>query len=618
MVSQRAIKWMGMAVFMVWLVGLCATVGQAAQWQVRTDRQPIHEEESFRLIFETAQEADGSPDFSLLERDFELLGKQQGSSFQSVNGQHSHKTSWTVTLLPRRAGTFTIPAIAFGRDHSPEYTVVIDKGTAPTPKKGAKQAEDLFLEVSTTPEKGMVQSQVIYTVRFFRSVEISGASLTEPALEASDAVVEKLGEDQTFETNRNGTHYLVVERRYALFPQRSGRLTVAPLRLEVQVGKRGLFSLFDDAFSAGGGEVKRRHSSAVELDVEPIPPSFHGASWLPAHRLQLMEKWSENPPKFQVGEAITRTLTLLADGLTSAQLPEIAEAGQAGGKLPDHLKRYPDQPTLTDQRERTGIIGTRQEKVAMVPSQPGSFVLPAMEIAWWNVDTQAQEVARIPERTIVVAPAQTTGQSPSSVTEMTPNSLQGTAPAMATSPTGKGTEVTVSDARRGSVTETKGEGTGERSAIDSGYPFWLIPFLAIGWALTLLAVLALWWRRRSASSGHRLPVNRSKGVDMGRLSALLKQGCTQNNPESARSALLAWARAYWPGQTVGHLNDLQLLLKRLQWESLAQEVLVLNRALFSPTPAPWSGQSLWDAVDALPKQAARRPTEEVLPPLYGG
>ncbi|MEO5362083.1 MAG: BatD family protein [Magnetococcus sp. DMHC-8] len=609
MVSRSAGRVIGLLIIML-LVGVGATMGQAGALQVRTDRQPILEGESFRLMFETGQEPGGSPDFSVLERDFEIVSKQQGSRFQSINGQRTHQTSWTVTLLARQAGTFTIPPIAFGRERSPEYTVTIHKESPVAAKKSDHKPEDLFLEVSTAPEKVYVQSQVIYTIRFFRSVEISGASLTEPQLDAADAVIEKLGEDHSFETRRDGVHYLVVERRYALFPQRSGRLTIAPLRLEAQMGKRGLFNLFEDSFQAKGSDIKRRHSAAVELDVEPIPPGWPKAPWLPANRLQLMEKWSDNPPRFQVGEAVTRTLTLLADGLTSAQLPEITETGQTGASATAPLKRYPDQPVLTDQREKTGIIGMRQEKVALVPSQPGPLVLPAIEVAWWNVGTQMLETARLPERTVTVIGETTNPQATLHATE---TSRQAGHKPPVTSLPAKSEDAHRAEAEDGSVPETKtDEQAGYINVFNREYPGWVTHCLAAGWFVTVIVVWLhprVSWRSRRADRSDTVTVN-----SVGQSLSLLKLACLQNDPAKARFALLVWARGCWPDQTLQHVNDLQRLLQRMGLGTLVQEVTTLNRALFSPASVSWSGQALWEAVADLPGQTGR--SVEALPPLY--
>ena len=78
----------------------------------------------------------------------------------------------------------------------------------------------MFLDVKATPEQPYVQSQVLYTLRLYRRVDIAQAELSEPEL--TDAVVEKLGEDSNYNTVVNGVSYLVTERKYAIFPQKSG------------------------------------------------------------------------------------------------------------------------------------------------------------------------------------------------------------------------------------------------------------------------------------------------------------------------------------------------------------------------------------------------------------
>ncbi len=43
--------------------------------------------------------------------------------------------------------------------------------------------------------------------------------------------------------------------------------------------------------------------------------------------------------------------------------------------------------------------------MAVIAQTPGSITLPKLELPWWNVKTQAWEVASLPERTFTVAPS---------------------------------------------------------------------------------------------------------------------------------------------------------------------------------------------------------------------
>ncbi|MBF0097696.1 MAG: BatD family protein [Magnetococcales bacterium] len=456
--------------------------------------------------------------------------------------------------------------------------------SAPGAGQGAG-GDDLFLAVQATPQKVMVQGQVVLTVQFFRAIEIAGAALSAPELAAEQAVLERLGEDRAYTSSHQGRPYQVVERRYALFPQKSGRLTIPPLRLEVQSGRRGLFAFLDDSLAGRSGEIKRRFSEAVEIEVEPMASQAQGERhWLPAHRVQLLEKWQESSLRLQVGESVTRTLTLLADGLTAAQLPELAPLALAGQG--EEMKYYPDQPQLRDQHEASGIIGMRQEKVAMVPTRAGKVVLPAIEVAWWNVDEGRREVARIAARTVEVAAA---AQAQQPVR----------APAASQGPAEVGAAPEVPARQGGAVAEPA--------------TAWLVPFLALGWGVTVLLWGISGWRRRQAAQ----PVAAAEVQTVAQADhwAVLQRACQDGAAPLCRTALLSWAQARWPEARLAHLHDLEHFWQRQGWHELVQELHDLHRCSFASQGEVWQGARLWQQLHALPA-STRSGHHAVLPALY--
>lgn len=543
--------------------------------------------------------------------------------------------------------------------------------------------EALFLDVRTMPDTLHVQSQLIYILRVFRSIEILEASLTELKTSASDAVIERLGDDKNFETERHGVRYRVVERRYAIFPQRSGSLTIMPVQLEARLS----------APSRGGGKggggaadpeplLVQRHSAAVALVVEPIPPDFSEGVWLPGRQLQLEETWSVTPPLFQVGTPITRTLTLFANGLTSAQLPSLVSTAGTRPDVrkarseplpePPLLNRYPDPPVLTDKRGADGIIGMRRETITMTPAHVGRLTLPAIEIPWWNIDTQTREVAYAPERQVEITMATLPG-----ATVAIPNQQSVTFDGSDGSPshhrTGheNGQPATTLDSRAQRVEgEGQAAGGGDASAFAwsvASLATWtympvLVMFFAVAWVVTALvcrylcrrdlrgeaqgAHQARGWRRSPHDGWHDGGHDGAAAVE--KQLKQLKRVCLHNDPIKCRALLLSWAQARWPETALHNLNDLQALLiahhdaacadhffsavpqkggqsgrgegvrdHHLDIAALAQEIVSLNQSLFSALPRHWQGKPLWDRVCAI--QAAPRPSvkaSKALPPLY--
>ncbi len=368
----------------------------AVDISVSVDRNPVSMDESFKIYFLASDTPDGEPDFSPLEQDFTVVNQSQSSSSSWVNGQYSKSVRWTVEAIAKKSGNLEIPAVMFGRDTSKPLPIEVSKSGATD--DSAKSNEDLYLQVKVTPEQPYVQSQVIYTVRVYRRVEITQASLGEPEL--TDAVVEKLSQDSEFNTVVNGVSYLVTERKYAIFPQKSGVMAIKPLTLTADVvvdnggGGRGGFGGF---FGSPITQTKRVLSNEVTLNVKPVPASFKGKPWLAAEKLDLTQEWSGDTQQMKIGEPLTRTLTLKGQGTAVGQLPELNTV-----KTDANVKVYPDQPVLNEQKLPEGITSSRQEKTAIIPAKAGKHSLQAIEIPWFNTKTQTMEIAKIPETIITV------------------------------------------------------------------------------------------------------------------------------------------------------------------------------------------------------------------------
>ncbi|MDD1640560.1 MAG: BatD family protein, partial [Methylococcaceae bacterium] len=198
----------------------------AADITVSVDRNPVSLDESFQIIFTTTESPDDDPDFTPLEQDFTILSQNSSSSSSWINGKSSKTIEWTLNVMAKQAGSLVIPSVNFGNDASQSSTILVTEGTQ---KKAVNSDEDLFLEVEATPRNPYLQSQVFYTMRLYTKVDISQARLNEPEL--ADAVIERLGEDSSYNKQVNGENYSVTERRYAIFPQKSGQLTIKPLVL---------------------------------------------------------------------------------------------------------------------------------------------------------------------------------------------------------------------------------------------------------------------------------------------------------------------------------------------------------------------------------------------------
>ena len=561
------------------LVSFTAT---AATIKVDVDRNPVEVNESFAINFTANEAVDGQPDFRPVEKDFKIISRNQSSSIQIINGRMSRQTKWSLYVMPKRAGKLWIPSVSFGDDKSPRYQMTVNSAkTQPDDKSSGV----LFLESEVDQTTVYVQAQILYTVRIYQAVNLLNASLAEVSLSDSDAIIEKIGEDKTYNKSIEGRRFKVFEKRYIIFPQKSGRLTINPAELEAQyVDNRQAL------------RTKLLQSDAINITVKPKPlvQTVQNNVWLPARSMQIKEEWPQEPPVFKVGEPVTRTITVIADGLSSAQLPEIEM-----GEVKD-MKQYLDQPLKEDRERSKGVVGMRQEKIALIPTQTGRYVIPGVEIPWWNTEKDRLEYLRLPQREITVNPGTQTAQADVG---------------KAVKPEDAPVESNIfesSDTQSAQPDEPIENEINHPTASVSGFWMWVSLIALCGWIITALA----WWftRKPSAPQIERnikaLPLIK---MDHKHFVKALQSACEQHNAQEAKNALINWGKCLWPEQSPSSLNE----LSRITGGPLGAQLLMLNTHLYSNKNTQWDSTNLWQAFNRFEKQPDQsQDNDSELLPLY--
>ena len=204
-------------------------------------------------------------------------------------------------------------------------------------------------------------------------------------------LVQQLGQDRQTNETRNGKNYQVIERKYLLFPQRSGKVQLDGAVLNAQVqdtsGNNDPFGNFGNIFGRNpfAGMLNatrpiRIQGDAITLNVRPRPAGSNGNNWLPAQDMTLEESWQPDSGPIHAGDPVTRHLHLSARGLTAAQLPDLSQLMQ----LPDGLRAYPDQPRLNNDTRGNSVVGTRDQDIAIIANTPGRYEVPALHLVWWT------------------------------------------------------------------------------------------------------------------------------------------------------------------------------------------------------------------------------------------
>ena len=551
---------------------------QAQELIVEPDRTRLYDGEVMTLTVKGSMEIDinlgnlfdfdisslPKPDIEKVQPDFEILAQNQQYSIHTINSQMVGEITWTYQLAPTTTGKLTIPALTFNGAVSEPVTVEVVDGTPPDQ---ADTGRDSFIELSADKAEVYVQEQLILTIRLFFRGNLIRGELSEP--QHPDVVIEPLGRQQEFSRYRDGVRYRVVERRYALFPQRPGSFRLSPIRFERQ-----------SRDAQGKLRFLRDSEELFEIPVKEVPSQFTGKTWLPARNLSLTEAGLPPTLEVETGENITREIRLTAADLPSETLPPLPDA------VPPGLRSYPEQPERTTETTPDGLSSSLTQSVALVPVEAGQMTLPAIRIHWWDTKADRERVAEIPEKTLTV-----TGPT-----------AAGAVPPRKTAKTGGETP-----AKRKSVTPDSPDNQApDRTSLWQ----WLSLVLAVLWGGTLLAWLA-WWRLRRNPAN--LPVTGETGNDRAAFDRLIN--AARDGSATTPELLVEWANLHTPGHGFHSAAD---VASHFRNEALTAEIRKLQARLFAlgHGTEDWDGRAMVGALEQIRKATAKPEARADLPPLY--
>lgn len=396
-----------------------------------------------------------------------------------------------------------------------------------------------FIETALSEASPYPFQQVIYSIKIFTQHPLVRVGMQPPNID--ETALNQLGNVQQYRTTRHGKSYYVAQVDYLFFSKHSGKRTIsAPIM-------NGVIKSDDDPYSTFGLQEVSAKAPATTLQVRPIPSAFKGDLWLPTPKLTITDDWSTDLSQVKVGESVTRTIILHAQGVTESQLPDITFPEIAGVSI------YPDKPEAKMSVEEGGVSATKVFKFAVVPTQTGTRSIPELKIPWWNTKTQRMSFATIEGADIRVVGAPTINVPAPPNTVVAPPSAN------------------LSD--EGAINNIR------------TWQWWALMLLAIsGW----LVAIAMWWQRgiRMAQSS----CEQETSPQASALSKRLKTACDQHNAQEAYNIALQMARLKWPDIALFNLCD---VCEIADDPGFAQEVEKLTQLKYAGKDARWDGMAFY-------------------------
>ena len=529
-----------------------------------TDQTTYYEGDTITLTIEVENQYRSEPDLSALEQAFQLLGTGKSRQLMFINGKRSDKTSWRISLSPLTSGQITIPSLSVG----PEQTQPISLTVKPASSAdNAWDSQDIFLlaEAETAGKTPFVQQQIRFRVRLFLRLPLMKGELSDPAPE--NAIIERLGEGKRYRGTHGGREYEVIERNYAIFPEKSGEIVIPPITFQGRIitngsahrqRPRSSFDRFfqDDFFNPPSSRNSRPikiTSAETRLQVKPQPASYTGEFWLPSEQLILRDGWAENPPTLRAGEPVSRTILIEAKGLAASHVPQLELAA------PDHLRIYPEQPETENVTDGTWVFGRSQQTFTYIPSQPGLQSLPEISLTWWDSARNQQRIARLPAWEVKVEPAiDSTSSLPAPV-----------------------------PARAAAESPLKEEEQ-QAQRIEHTQPWWWIIALSL---LIVLSLAAYVLHRSGMIQRYRGKERADTQSEKDRVLNSIRLASQTNDAAAAAKAIMALAALQWPDRPPLSLRELAARVKHG-----SPELLELDRVLYGTGNLSWDGGALYQVL----------------------
>lgn len=329
----------------------------------------------------------------------------RSSSISIVNGQTTTSTTYSYGLIARETGFFTIPPVTIqvdGEEYQTEpiQVEVIEKGQLS--EDGSRQLPDIFLEVEINEENPVPGQQIVASIQLYFKQGIEVTSFQPNAGWRTDGFwkeeLENIRQPQAESVILEGVRYRTATLiRYALFPTRSGELTLSEFPLNVGIRTQTARSDPFGSFFGSAGSSRRvtLESEPLTVDVRNVPSPQNALSINAVGDMSVERTLMDG--EVSVGETLELTTRVNGEGnIPLVRMPEY--------EFPDNLEQYTPQESSSIERRGLTISGEKVFTELLAPRAPGDYEIPAARIAIFDPTTSNYEYVDLPALPYTVQP----------------------------------------------------------------------------------------------------------------------------------------------------------------------------------------------------------------------
>ncbi len=363
----------------------------AATAVASVSQNSVTKDEVFLLRVATDEKvSSGALDLTSLQKNFYVGTPSFGSSMRIVNGSRTVSSEWNITLAPLRLGRLDIPSFDIEGAKTQPITINVAVN-----KAAPKQSDMAEFQLNLSKDSLYPQEVAELDVKLI--IKADPRRLQDPKIAPPSSAqldVEPIGESKQFQDVINGQEVTVVQQSFHISSQQAGQFQLQGPKLTGAV-----------VYSTNNSSTTRLFQldtpvETLDITVNPVPKGYQG-EWLPTSNFKLIQKWSDSQGnelkngntlgddkqkiEMEAGDSLTRTITMTASNLTQHQLPKLNIT------YPKTVRVYEEKPQFGTTQSGDAVVVYKQ---VLIPKEAGNISLPDVSQAWFNTDSQSQEISK--------------------------------------------------------------------------------------------------------------------------------------------------------------------------------------------------------------------------------
>ncbi len=382
---------------------LLTSAGAGAEVSVTSDISPKsgHADDLFLFTVTIEGARNAPPPVLTDDSDFEVTLLGPRTSISIVNGVMNSRISYVYQLTPRREGSLSTPRATVSVEGKTMAITPLQVPVGASHLKNDLTHQDggdlLFLRQTVSPTSVYEGQQVVHTLSVYTRVDLSELAIEEPT---NDGVwQETIADNQRSIREVNRVEYTTVESLKALFPLRSGTITIPARKLKAKIPDQraldnplSLDPFSDQFFQQFLNRVELKPvsvtSNELSLAVKPLPAMTE-------------EQRRSAPPVPVVGPTSIRVeypLEAVSTGETKTISIVVTSEGNLNTlktiplQAPPRFKVYEERPEVRTDRRNGKLITQKLFKYSLLSLSPGLTRIPGAKLTYFNPQTDSYDI----------------------------------------------------------------------------------------------------------------------------------------------------------------------------------------------------------------------------------